>query len=74
MTEKDESIKLKTGTNYYGWLRQLNNLLDEKDLLTDKGTLVSKSSDPTIKKKQRIHIHYLTKNWELKSCLMALKR
>jgi hypothetical protein len=40
MTEKDESIKLKTGTNYYGRLRQLNNLLDEKDLLTDKGTLV----------------------------------
>jgi len=56
MAEKDENSisKLKTGANYYGWLRQLNNLLDEKDLLTDKGTLVSKSSDPTIQKKQRI--------------------
>ena len=53
--EKEEMIiKLKNGDCYYGWLRQLNNLLDEKNLLTAEGELLTDKSDATIAKKQRI--------------------
>ena len=67
MTDKedDKSSKLKDGSNYHGWLRQVQNLLDEKDLLDDQGNLLKEKTDklelPAILKKQRIlvtkHIH-----------------
>ena len=52
MTEKDDTtIKLKNGTNYYGWIKQLFNSLDDKDLLTEKEEL---SSDPDSTKNTQI--------------------
>ena len=56
--EEDKSTKLKDGSNYHGWLRQVLNLLDEKDLLDDQGNLLKAKTDklelPAILKKQRI--------------------
>ena len=62
MSTKDyeKGTQLRDGSNYHGWLRQLQNNLDEHDLLADDGITLKTEDDKTaqkaLAKKQRIAV------------------